>query len=282
MRQLPLALLIIIVIFLSGCIGQPTTPTLSKTGLSSALTSDTTQAKTSMPVTFILTIKNSASENATSISAELLNLTDWRVENQLQNLDQLFAGDSYKFSWVAYAPSTPKKNVMPIANLFYSMKTKTNLTIRVYDNNYLNTLKPEDKAKVIEKPALLSSVSSRSTPVSATTSLKQPFILTGYTSDFPFVIEIKNVGSGEPFTDDSTYFPYDYRKNYVRFDYESTSTINCDYGSGDFIGLVNKSKSIVCRLIVSPEQVNKYADFVVHFTISYTYLDRASMKLEVK
>jgi len=273
--------LLIIIIFLSGCIGQPEVK-VSNVGLSGILTSDTKQAKPSMPVTFILTAKNLASENANDISTQLLNLTGWDVENELQYLDKLLPNDLYKFSWIAYASSTPNKTFMPYANVFYKMESNAKLKLRVYENNYLNTLKSEEREKIRGTSALLSSTISKNTPIEVKISLQQPFILTEYSQRFPFVIEIKNAGIGKAYSDVATYTPGESQENYFRFGYESNSTIVCDFDNGELVRLINGSKNIACRLVATQDDVNKYSDFVVNFTISYSYLDKASTKIEVK
>jgi len=279
MKPQLLLILFVIVVFLSGCV--ETKNMVSSVGLSSALTSDTKQAEASMPITFILTVKNLASENARDISTQLLNLTGWRVEDALQNLDELLSGDLYKFSWVAYAPATPNKTFTPFANLFYGMETESKLTLRVYNNDYLNTLKPDEREKIRGKSALLSSVTSSETPVSLKISLQQPFILSDYSQKFPFVIEVKNAGLGQVYSDDATYLPSESEKNYFRFSYTGNASMICDFDTGDLARLIDGSKNIVCRLIATEDEVNSYADFTVSFTMSYTYLDRASMKIGV-
>jgi hypothetical protein len=279
-NRLPLVLLIAIV-FLSGCITTEKT-TVSNVGLSRTLTSDVKQAKPSMPITFILTVKNLASENAEGILAQLLNLTGWTIENELQRLDELMPNDLYKFSWIAYAPSTANKTFMPYANVFYKMETHARLKLRVYDNSYLNSLKPEEREKIKEGSALLSSIISKNTPVAVKVSLQQPFILTEYSQRFPFVLEIKNAGLGKAYSDYAIYSPGGMGESYVRFGYKSNSTVICDFNDGELVQLINGTKSVACRLLTTQDDVNKYADSVVDFTISYSYLDKASAKIEVK
>lgn len=281
-QQLFLILLIVVIVFLSGCAGK-NVQTASGVGLSNTLTSDVKKAETSMPVTFMLTIKNMASESATDISTELTNLTGWKVENALQHLNKLMSSDLYKFSWLAYAPSVPNKTFSPTANLFYKMQTKANLKIRVYENDYLNTLKQKDRQSIMGKSALLSSNISKSTPVNFSLSLQQPFILTEYSQNFPFVIEIKinNAILGQVYKDDESYKPRESWKNYVRFGYTTNSTMVCDFSNGDVARLVDGSRSIACKLTATQDRVNNYTDFAVNFTISYTYLDKASTGIEV-
>jgi len=281
MRNQLLLILLIAVIFLSGCITQPSGTTVSNVGLSRTLSSDTKQAKTSMPVTFILSVKNLASENANDISAELLNLTYWTVENQLQHLDELLPNDLYKFSWIAYSPSTPNNTFIPIANVFYNMETNAKLKLRVYDNNYLNTLKSDERGKIQEGSALLSSTISKNTPVTVKISIQQPFILTEYSQRFPFVIEIKNAGLGKVYRDNAVYPPAESFVDYFRFSFSSNSTITCDYDSQELVKLDNGIKTIACRLSVTQDDVSNSADFPVDFTISYMYLDKASAKIQV-
>jgi hypothetical protein len=271
--------LLILLIFFSGCISKEEKVS-SSFGLSAVLTSDTRKVTTSSPVTFILTVKNLASEPAENINVELTNLTDWKIENKLQQLQELKPSDLYKFSWVAYAPSQ-NKTFFPIVRMFYLMETKTNLKLRVYDNDYLNTLKQKERENIKSKPAILSSTSSKKTPVSLRVSLEQPFILTRYSQKFPFTIEIKNNGLGSPYKNIASYPPKESQKNYVKFSYTSNGTITCDFEDGEFVELVEGGKSIVCRLLVMKDDVDKYSDYFINFTISYAYLDKASTKIEV-
>jgi hypothetical protein len=280
MRNELLLIPLILVIFLSGCTTQTTT-TVSNVGLSRALSSDVTQAKASMPVTFILTVKNLASENANDISAELLNLTGWQVENPLQHIDEIMPSDIYKFSWIAYASPNPNQTFAPYANVFYRMESKADLTLRVYNNNYLSTLAAADREKIQGTSALVSSALSKSTPVSVKISLQQPFILTEYLQNFPFVVQISNAGSGKVYRDGAVYPPGDSQKDYFRFSYTSNSTVTCDYDSGEIVSLSSGSKSIACRLRVTQDEVTNSANFPVDFTISYMYLDSANAKVQV-
>ncbi|MEM5879207.1 MAG: hypothetical protein QXU74_01815 [Candidatus Aenigmatarchaeota archaeon] len=278
-RPFVLLFLLVLVIFISGCIGGGEEKP-SGVGLSSTLTSDTKKVMASSPVTFVLTIKNLASETAEDIKVQLLNLTEWRVENEIQELKELKPNDLYKFSWVAYAPSQ-NKTFIATANVFYYMRTKANIKLRVYDNEYLNTLNQEERNKIKEKSALLSSMMSKNTQIGVQINLKQPFILTRYRETFPFVLEIKNVGFGEVYSDTSNYPPPERYKEYVRFEFNSNSTLQCDFDDGELVKLSNKSKNIVCRLVITKDDIKNYADFSINFTIGYTYLDKARTKIEV-
>jgi hypothetical protein len=161
------------------------------------------------------------------------------------------------------------------------MQTKANLKIRVYDNEYLESLKQDEREKIKSKSALLSSITSKKTPVGLHVSLEQPFILTKYSQRFPFTIEIRNNGLGKVYSDTSTYPPQSSKEEYVRFNYESNATLMCDFDDNALVKLVNGNRNIVCRLLVIKDDVNKYSDFFINFTVSYTYLDKASTKIEV-
>ncbi|MEM5853179.1 MAG: hypothetical protein QW228_02260 [Candidatus Aenigmatarchaeota archaeon] len=271
-------ILLLLIIFMSGCI-QSGEKKISEVGLSATLTS-AKKVPATMPTTFILTMKNLASEDAENIKVHLTNLTNWQVEKELQELKVLRPNDLYKFSWVAYSPSQ-NKTFTPVANIFYFMSTKANLKLRVYDNDYLNTLKPEESKKIKEKSAVIYFNSSKNAPVKLNVNVQQPFILTKYIETFPFVLEIENVGSGEVYTDFSNYPPFERDKGYLRFEFATTSTLNCDFRDGELIKISNKNKSIVCRLIVNKDDIQNYTDFQVNFLLSYTYLDKVKGKIEV-
>jgi hypothetical protein len=274
-----LALILLTTVFVSGCIGtQP--EKVSNFGLSLALNANTKQVRPGAPATFILTVKNLASEPAKDISAHLTNLTGWRIENELQQLQELQPSDLYKFSWVAYAP-LQNKTFTSVANVFYNMQTKANLKIRVYDNEYLESLKQEEREKIKTKSALLSSITSKKTPVGLYVSLEQPFILTQYSQRFPFTIEIRNTGLGKVYADTSTYPPQQNKEDYVRFNYESNATLMCDFDDNALVKLENGSKSIVCRILTRKDEIGNFTDFEVKFTLDYYYLDKAYFKIDV-
>jgi hypothetical protein len=227
-----------------------------------------------------LTVKNLASEPARDISAHLTNLTGWKIENELQQLQELKPSDLYKFSWVAYAP-LQNKTFISVANVFYNMQTKANLKIRVYDNEYLESLKQDEREKIKSKSALLFSITSKKTPVGLHVSLEQPFILTKYSQKFPFTIEIRNNGLGKVYSDTSTYPPQSSKEEYVRFNYESNATLMCDFDDNALVKLENGSKSIVCRVLTRKDEIGNFTDFEVKFTLDYYYLDKAYLKIDV-
>ncbi|MEM5772754.1 MAG: hypothetical protein QXL86_00815 [Candidatus Aenigmatarchaeota archaeon] len=277
-KSFVLLFLLVLVIFISGCIGgEEEKP--SDVGLSSTLTSDTKKAMASSPVTFVLTIKNLASEPAKGIFVELTNLTGWNIERPIQTLPELVKNDLYKFSWIAYSPAIGNKSFSAVANLFYKMESKAAIKVRVYSNDYLNTLKQDEREKIKSKSALLSSVISSKTPVKISVSLQQPFILTEASQTFPFVINVKNIGPGEVYSSISNYPPSERDKSYFTFSYSSNSSLQCDFVNGELVGLVNGSRNIACRITASG--VEKYSDFSINFTISYAYLDKAKTKIEV-
>ncbi|MEM7821703.1 MAG: hypothetical protein QXX38_02735 [Candidatus Aenigmatarchaeota archaeon] len=268
-------LFLLIVIFLSGCFEKEEIRP-SAVGLSATLTSDLKKINKEMPTTFILTIKNLASEIAEDISARLTNLTDWKIENEIQKLESLSPNDLYKFSWVAYAPPY-NKSFTASAEVFYLMKTKSSLKIRVYNNEYLEGLKREEREKIKSQSALLSLTSSKNTPVSLTVSLNQPFILTQSYQKFPFTIEIKNLGKGTIYSDYSTYPPRERNKDKLRFNFQTNATLDCDFEDDSLIE-DDKSKTFVCRILA--RNIEKFEDFYIDFSLTYYYLDKVSTKIE--
>lgn len=266
-------------IFFSGCI-QTEEKKVSGVGLSATLTSTTKKIPPSTPTTFILTVKNLASENAENIKVHLSNLTNWQIEREIQELQLLKPNDLYKFSWVAYSPSQ-NKSFTPTANIFYFMNTRANLKLRVYDNDYLNTLKPEESKKIKEKSAMIYFNSSKNTPIKLSVNIQQPFILTKYVETFPFVLDVENVGLGGIYSDFSDYPPIERNKGYFRLEFYGNNSLRCDFESNDLVKISNRSKSIVCRLVVTKDDVKNYTDVSINFILSYTYLDKATTKIEV-
>lgn len=259
----------IVFMFVSGPMVQPTRK--RELGLSIDLTPDIKEVQKSSPVTFIASIKNLADEEADDITIRLHNLTGWKIENSYQTLDKLSPEDTHKFSWIAYSPSISKAYHAAV-KLSYEMQTKSSLEIRIYDNDYLNTLEKSERDRIKSKSALQSYSTSEKTPVDLTISLKQPFILTSKTQEFPFVINLENKGLGNPY--------YGGHKDKLKFSYSSDYDMECDVSNNAII-VVDRSRSVVCRLIAEKEDVGNYLDVVANFTLKYTYKDEVSTTVEV-
>ena len=280
----------LLLIFLAGCTipgtnielpepGGGITPTTGGTGLSVSLSTDKSEVKTGEPATFITTIKNLASEDAMNIVAKL-NLTGWTVTNPIQTLSLLPSGGGYKFSWVLYAPKETS-SFSSVVDVFYEMQTKKSIGVRIYDNDYLNTLSEDKRKEIGESSALQSETGSMNTPIAISVSLQQPFILTQDTQEFPFVITIQNIGSGETYNPSANYQSLDENlKNKVVFSY-SGNYLTCDEPSGSTITLVDGSKGIACRFIVSKGDVANSLDTTANFTVNYAYLTRGTTTIKV-
>ena len=280
------SLLLILVVSLSGCTflgielpepGGGITPITGGTGLSVSLTTDKSEVKAGSPATFIATINNLADENATNI-AVTLNATGWSIENPTQQLSVLRAKESYKPSWVLYAP-VETGSYSPNVNVFYKMQTKKNIKVRIYDNAYLNTLSSDKRKTITESSALQSESGSRDTPIILTISLQQPFIMTQNIQEFPFVITIQDVGSGEAYNPSVNYYSLS-GKDQVIFSYQGRR-MTCDVPTNSVIQLEEGSKGIACKFTVSKSDVNNYLDESGNFTIYYAYVKKASTTIKV-
>jgi hypothetical protein len=278
-----LAILIILaLVALTGCIGGTETgPTFKGTGLVTSLTVPT-EVVPSTPINILANVKNVASENASEIFLYLQGLEGWNVQNPLQTLSLLQSKDTYTFSWLAYSPSTGNKTYEPKIDVFYKMKTVANLKLRIYDNNYLESLPQSKRDEIKKKSALLSFSSSTGTPVSIFTEIKQPFVLAYETQEFPFIINIRNVGNGFVYSPTSDYrFLTVLTANQTVFDASSNYTLSCDVGEHTLLQLGN-SKAIACKVIAKRSEIANYTDVAVNFTLSYAYLYSINALIKVK
>lgn len=251
---------------------QPIEAPVGKVGLALSLTTDIKKIKTNSPITFVLRVENLASENATDISAELIG---WRAVT-IKRLDLLMPNEIHKFSWIINSPDkngTYKVN----ATVFYKMKSWKNIGVKVYNKEYLQTLPPEQRKSIQEKSALYFSSGSSKTPIEIYVSIQQPFILIEKTQEFPFVVELRNVGDDKIFSFDSVYKPSIEEKNIIRFEYEGEK-LSCDV-RGD-VKLENNVKRIVCKFVLS--DIKDFSVFTANFTASYACLnDKASTTINV-
>ena len=134
----------------------------------------------------------------------------------------------------------------------------------------------------MQKSALVYENISKYTPITIKIYLDQPYILTSSSQKLPFIVEVKNVGLGKSYSD-TFFYPFEESTNsYVRLHYKSNSTLVCDFDDGDLLMLINGSRRFACKLIVSKDEVNDFANFGVDFSLSYGYLDKVWTKIDVE
>jgi len=285
MNKSHLFLSILVLAALTGCIGggepRETGPTFKGTGLVVSLTVPQETAP-STPVSILAYVKNMASENASEISLYLHGLEGWNVQNPLQTLSLLQPKDTYAFSWVAYSPSVTNKTYKLKVDVFSKMNTTASLKLRIYDNNYLENLEQSKRDEIKKKSALLSFTNSSGTPVSIFTEIKQPFVLAYETQEFPFIINIRNVGNGFIYSPISDYrFLTVLTANQTVFDASSNYTLSCDVGEHALLQL-GQSRAVVCKIIAKRSEIVNYTDVAVNFALSYAYLYSVNASIKVK
>jgi len=277
-------LAILLLAALTGCIGGGTTetgPSFSGSGLAISLTVPQETAP-STPVSILGYVKNMASENASDISVYLQGLEGWNVQNALQMLSLLQPKDAYTFSWVAYSPSVTNKTYKPKVDVFYKMNTTASLKLRIYDNNYLESLEQAKRDEIKKKSALLSFTNSTGTPVSIFTEIKQPFVLAYEKQEFPFIINIRNVGNGFVYSPTSDYrFLTVLTANQTVFDASSNYTLSCDVGNHALLQF-GDSKAVACKIIAKRSEIVNYTDVAVELRLAYAYLYYVNASIKVK
>ncbi len=276
-------LAILLLAALTGCIGGTTETGLSFAGSGLSIFLKVPQETSpSTPVSILAYVKNMASENASEISVYLQRLEDWNLQNALQTLSLLRPKDTYVFSWVAYSPSVTNKTYNPKVDVFYKMNTTASLKLRIYDNNYLESLPQSKRDEIKKKSALLSFTSSSGTPVSIFTEIKQPFVLAYETQEFPFIINIRNVGNGLIYSPISDYrFLTVLTSNQTVFDASSNYTLSCDVGEHALLQL-GQSKAVVCKIIAKRSEIVNYIDVSVELKLAYAYLYSVNASIKVK
>lgn len=279
-----LLLTIIPIILIAGCVSSPFSPTgtfssRENNGLSVSLVADATEVKTGSPVTFIASLKNLADENATDIKVTL-DIMGWNIVDKTKSLNLLLPKEGHKFSWVMYAPKEAG-NYSSYVNVFYKMKSRGNIKVRIYNYDHLASLDPNTRKKIEETTAVLLQTKSSNTPITIDVSIQQPFIITQSVQEFPFVVKIKNVGSYEAYNPLVNYQSLgENQKDMVMFSYFGEH-LSCDVSNGSIIKLEDGSKGVICKFTVKKEDVGNYLELTANFTVDYAYLTKASTTIRV-
>jgi hypothetical protein len=282
MRKVLLSFILVsLAVALTGCFeSKPQEEKFSGTGLSVAL-SLPKEAMQSSPINILAKVKNMANENATGVYAYLTGLDGWNVNQPLQSLNSLQAKDSYTFSWIAYAPAV-NRTYKPKVELFYRMNTDARLVVRIYNNDYLETLEQSERDAVKSKSAVLEFTGSAGVPINISTSILQPFVIASDWQDFSFILDIKNLGGGTPYHPSSNYqLLSPVTANQTTFTATANYTLACEIGTGNIISLAT-SRSIVCRIPAKKADIGNYMDVVVDIRLDYAYLYSINSTLVVK
>jgi len=216
-----IVLLLLVAVFLSGCIGQPPSTGVGNGLIIKSFSPDFNEVRSGEEITFTLELENIGEKDATDISAEIfggvhnasgwtfvqpnkafVKLTDYGISflrgvNPTLNLK----GENYVLTWNVKSPENLRvdNTYTADARIYYDYETSSLSTLRFYSYDYLKSLPSEQFEKLKKEAGVVSSVKT-SAPIEVGVSVgARPLIVYGNADSFTLEITLSNAGRGNAF-----------------------------------------------------------------------------------
>ncbi len=298
-------LLIVGVVFVSGCIGQTKTTGAAK-GLSiQSFSPDFEEVRSGEEITLSALIENVGEADATGISVQLfgLNFNEWNLQGDnpkkqsiLRKADptQDMPGESYEFNWNLQSPPNLRVDNTYTANIrtYYKYQTSAVATLRFMSYDYIKSL-PADEFEKAKKSAGVVQSTVSSAPISASINVgSRPLIVYSDGDTYSVQLTITNVGNGNPFKLNADYPGYGGPLDssdlyYVDVDIDTDLDLDCSNTldtakSGELRLTRGTSKTLFCTATIpSVEDLGNTKDYTVTVNLNYGYYTDASTKIKV-
>ncbi len=199
-KKAVILVLFVLLISISGCIESQKMPG-SGGVIIEKFEPVLTQKSSGEPLAIRVKIRNTGTETARDIRAELVNIEEFKTYNTPLKLikemrPDLLGGEGTEITWTwdLDAPSVPsgiKLTFNPMMRLRYTYKTTTVRTITSISIRELREY--ASSGKVLPSEATKKSRA----PISVDISIKSPLTFSGKRIKFPVSITVKNIGGGE-------------------------------------------------------------------------------------
>lgn len=211
-RQILTALILLVfVVFLSGCVGQvPGVPGAATGVIIKSFSPDISEIYSGDSVVFSLAVENVGEEDATNVQAKLFGLgtgwTGWSTAYDDVNPSTLLKSQpEYKIpggmgdaQWEPTSPTLRVDNTYTASvRLKYDYVTSAHGDIKVYTQDYLKT-RPEEAESIMKSPGIASFSVSKAPVTVSLTGVARPLVTSpGKTASI--AVLISNIGQGAPF-----------------------------------------------------------------------------------
>ena len=315
-------LLLLLVIFSSGCVSSGGGQTPTNYGNDLLKLSIDTEGRTTMDSleNFMISVSaqnvgavdaenvqarlegyDGITSNSHEVLSDLKDLSPSTIEKP--NTDQGLPGGTGDVSWDVTAPyvpgDSPDREITMTADVLYDTKSLATQRIVVATKEYVDSATSRG-----EQVPVSPSTNVLNGPVSIGVNVGGPYIkLIGSQTDFRLLITLDNDGTGSVYNRD--FADYDYLNKIVLKVPKGldVDTSNCDFtlvsGSGisaektliidqthnrNKLRLTNggSHRDLSCRLIVNRDYVSDYNTFDVSVNAYYTYLQSVTRKIVVK
>lgn len=281
MNKIALLLLVISVVFIAGCIGQPEE---ERKGVATGVriksfgTEGITEIYSEESVTFSLTVENIGEEDATDVKAKLFGLgSDWEWEKGYKDMGDLYAmPESTGFmQWSPKSPSLKVDNTYTASvRVAYGYKTTARGYIKVYNMAYLNSLPLEERQKIMKSPGIEGFTVTDAPVTASLVGLAGPLFYREGEKEVRINIQIQNIGQGAAYLDseeDRKVTIESITINEEQCENEIPESVTLPRGSG--------ARSLTCEYTF--EDITDFVKIPIEIDLSYNYFIDGSSSIKV-
>lgn len=306
-KQVVLSLLIIGMVFLSGCTGGTPDVGVGKGVSIQSFDPDFDEVRSGEEVALSALVENVGGSDATEIAVQLfgLNLNEWTLissgdETQthpgLRKADDSLglSGEVYEFMWLVEAPAGLRVDNTYTANIraYYIYRTSAVSTLRFMSYDYMRSLPVAEFEAAKDSTGVVSSTTSGAPVYGSVDVGNRPLVVYKNGDTYSIQITIDNVGYGNPFNRNADYPGYGGSLDsgdlyYVYVDIDTTLDIDCsntlgNARSGTLRLTRGRSKTLFCTATIpSISALGNTKDYTVAANLEYGYFIDASTKIEV-
>jgi len=310
-NRAPLALVLLGMVLLSGCVGQPPVPTGGKGLKISSFAPDFSEIRSGERVTISAMVDNVGEYDATGVSAQLFGLniggTEWALSGQSQQTQTVsmirksdatleLPGESHQFDWSITSPKDLRVDNTYTANLrvYYKYGTVSNSLVRLMTYDYLKSL-PAEQFEEAKASTGVSQSTSSAGPLSVSLNAgNRPLVVYEDKDTFSVQMEIKNADAGNAFDIGAAYPGYPKTATLssdnlhaVDVDIYTNLGIDCSNTLGaakrGTIKLTKgETKTLFCTVTVpSKNDLGNTRDYTVTVTLTYGYYIDSSTTVKI-
>ncbi len=274
MKKLLMILLVLGVVFISGCTGGGNTGGTSTNGLSiTSILVDPSSIEAGETTYLMVDIENVGGEKADGINAQVIGLpSGWvidtvsNVPNELYPPEGGLKGEIATIEWVLKSPSEQQTEITypGEVTLDYHYKTHLENLVRVADRNWIRSL-PEDQGKTETSKLGTIEPGSQRGPIHATIKMSSSSVYSGTTARV--ILDIQNVGSGS--------VSYNGKNDYILVSAQGLS--NCDLGEIKLI----RGQSRQLRCDIDTSDIDTWKNVRIDVDLEYNYRLRKMFEIIV-
>ncbi len=261
-----IAILLLLLIFLSGCVSVPTQITKKGEDVSVSLNLDSTEVPAGSPVGLSISIKNNALTPLTNLDVNVISPEGFTLQSSTQPPKIIEREGEWEGVWLYTTPTSVKVDTPYkfYSKITFSMNTSRGVSVTLVSYDYYK--RTGEKSKIsTQTPDTGGPIGIEFSPLS-----QMSYMYSGQGASIPLKVTITNRGSGKSYVGEE---PTSTNLNKVKF-YVEGKYINCSVGPNNIVYLMREGSvaTVMCTINIPSTEVTDIKSFSVSVIVSYNYI----------